>query len=929
MDKERHSQKRNVDRQYSPIPLYSGRFEVPDAEHVELESARRLRRNKVTVHTDFGLTGFGDRRESDDFGPAYPGSTSLHSGDTVATIMQFGRYSELERELAELEDRLAKPQSTQSPHFPQSSQSPRSQSSLFTSRSQTATSPEFWSTTPGHSSHFQQRQEQYRQNLTRMQAITESVNEPTFELARHDQVSPGHHAHCSDNSLHKTEDLSKADKTGKTKKTARKIDQVGRERTDWKNKRNNAESDTVAEVANRRTRQTDKRTKESEEAVIRDRTRSRQSQSGNATPLFSVIQSVVTAVLILAVFGGVIVMSQKHDLKQMIPNLYAYLSKNGTGSKIEPFAENVGEMTGEVRITSQKDLELHELVGASELSSVGPVQRTVLGNETVPYIGRTENMSGHPGLNQTVPASSPVESSYKEELLTLQSTLQDTQQQLQDRERQFQQTLQKKEDEYSARLIAESLLRESLFQLGRNEQSSLKNAIQASQKFQELNLETPDLCGQVLAQALASISSGDVLISSMPEMETMTLSPSGKWLLTSNADRGIWIWDVSKKSVGLEGGYQLDSSPVSIVKLLFTPDESWVIAARADGMIQCWNVTLESPAESARVFNERIPGLSNLQISPNGRWLTAYGTPKINTKSEMNMIPAPLERLESNQPQSKQGGVFLWDLQNLSHELPRSLVLNGERPVFCSSFSPNSRWLVLGGEDRSVRLYDLNSNQPTLNHYVFRGHQLDVTTLEFCPDNKHFVSGSRDNTVRIWNLPNEQGFIDEPVVLQGHNGWITALAWSEDGKTLATTSYDRTIRLWDCESILAKKEQSLPRVLMSEQGILSEMVFSANRSTLITRGNEGTLRIWNLQNDSSPCQSLSLKGTVIAFQLTDHREWLLLGLAKSGKTDISSWPLTLNNLLEVAQNVSQINGTSDSLFQQGTIAGPVQETNRR
>jgi serine/threonine protein kinase len=68
------------------------------------------------------------------------------------------------------------------------------------------------------------------------------------------------------------------------------------------------------------------------------------------------------------------------------------------------------------------------------------------------------------------------------------------------------------------------------------------------------------------------------------------------------------------------------------------------------------------------------------------------------------------------------------------------------------AISPDNRWLVIGSQDNTARLWDLTAKDPAVSAVVLRGHKNSVTSVAISPDSRWLVTGSRDNTARLWEL---------------------------------------------------------------------------------------------------------------------------------------------------------------------------------
>jgi WD40 repeat protein len=120
---------------------------------------------------------------------------------------------------------------------------------------------------------------------------------------------------------------------------------------------------------------------------------------------------------------------------------------------------------------------------------------------------------------------------------------------------------------------------------------------------------------------------------------------------------------------------------------------------------------------------------------------------------------------------------------------------------------------------------------------TLEGHTRSVRAVAIAPDGRRAVSASDDRTLRLWDL--ESGRTIR--VLEGHTDSVLAVAVTSDGRRAITGSGDRTLRLWDLES-----GQTLRTLTGHTSMILAVAVTSDGRYAVSASLGEG-LRLWDLK----------------------------------------------------------------------------------
>ena len=152
-------------------------------------------------------------------------------------------------------------------------------------------------------------------------------------------------------------------------------------------------------------------------------------------------------------------------------------------------------------------------------------------------------------------------------------------------------------------------------------------------------------------------------------------------------------------------------------------------------------------------------------------------------------------------------------------------------PTFatCVAFDPASRFLVCGGEDGRLRLFDLDGKMMA----VCEGHEGWISSVSVGMDGSRIVSAAFHGTIRLWDpLGNAFG---SP--LRGHDDIVTTVAFAANGTAVVSGSADGTVRMWDSEGLLFSRFRAHR---LDANGV----TFVRNGAALASVGADRKLGLW-------------------------------------------------------------------------------------
>ena len=169
--------------------------------------------------------------------------------------------------------------------------------------------------------------------------------------------------------------------------------------------------------------------------------------------------------------------------------------------------------------------------------------------------------------------------------------------------------------------------------------------------------------------------------------------------------------------------------------------------------------------------------------------------------------------------------------------------------ILASAASPDGKYVVTGGEDKKIIVYDAATLKPIK---VFTHHRDAVTGLAFRRGTNQLYSCAKDRTVKVWSL-DEMAYVE---TLFGHQDEILDIDALAQERCVSVGARDRTARLWKVmeETQLVfrggavdKKQRPgmNPRSLLHEGSM--DRIAMIDDDLFVTGSDNGSIALWSVQ----------------------------------------------------------------------------------
>jgi NACHT domain- and WD repeat-containing protein len=206
------------------------------------------------------------------------------------------------------------------------------------------------------------------------------------------------------------------------------------------------------------------------------------------------------------------------------------------------------------------------------------------------------------------------------------------------------------------------------------------------------------------------------------KLRAIEITPDGRNLLTSGDDRRVRVWSFATGAeLGCINSLDVRKGRVRLAEALaITPDGRRVIVD-GDCRVSIYEVSMSDDEMQihrlTRTEMDSIPEV--LAPSPDGRTVVSAGA----------------------------RGIIVWELE--TGRVLRSLREDRSNDVSALAVTPDSQYLVVGGESRAVEVWHIETGR-LVQELV--GHTDGVTGVAVTPEGREVVSAGKDGTIRIWKL---------------------------------------------------------------------------------------------------------------------------------------------------------------------------------
>ena len=270
---------------------------------------------------------------------------------------------------------------------------------------------------------------------------------------------------------------------------------------------------------------------------------------------------------------------------------------------------------------------------------------------------------------------------------------------------------------------------------------------------------------------------------------SVAFSWDGKWLASTGLDGNVKVWDAVAVQQAITAGLPspaprfelpMTETRLEYERFLAFHPRGTLYCVCGDGVLFAWDLTTSDPASTGQDYGIHSIAylLPDAEVSPDGKWLAVarHGWDSVQPDSDQH----------DNQ-------VLLFDVSQPGPPKYAMALQANFLEQTTLSISADSRWLAAGAAGKQPTVWDLKSNDlPASMRLAPVSTQL-TAGVGFSPDGKWLAIGGNDGLLHLWDWR----VSNQLRTIQCENS-IRSLAWLADGR-IFTAGNSNFASLWDTD----------------------------------------------------------------------------------------------------------------------------------
>jgi WD40 repeat protein len=317
-------------------------------------------------------------------------------------------------------------------------------------------------------------------------------------------------------------------------------------------------------------------------------------------------------------------------------------------------------------------------------------------------------------------------------------------------------------------------------------------------------------------------------------VESVAISPDGRFALSGSRDNTLKLWELATgRYIRSFEGYTLYVESVAI-----SPDGRFALSGSGDGTLKLWELSTGRCVRAFQGHTAYLASVKSVAISPDGGFALSGSRDNtlklwdIKSFQAEYMICKVVRSKEALLNQNEAVQLLLkakeqiltskiqqayWSLEKVrsipGFERHPDVLTEWQRfstLAICSklrsswcvrtfeghvgyvasvAISPNGKFVLWRGEDKTLKLWDLATGQCIR---TFEGHTDSVKSVAISPDGRLALSGSEDKTLKLWDLATGRCIR----IFEDYVGSVASVAISPDSRFTLSEKFGQT-QLWE------------------------------------------------------------------------------------------------------------------------------------